>query len=152
MDLNWVILNHLRAVRFWAVRGVTGHPPCTRAGQGGAPPPDGHAGQISLPTAVGRARIGPAKRRQRPPWITGFFLIFRPFQAISGQPIPPSHHFWTLRTHFRGPFLQIPHRLKVTTKTKLADGWIEFSGHHSNYWTKLMVLMSSWSLGLSIDI
>ena len=38
------------------------------------------------------------------------------------------------------------------TKTKLADGWIEFSGHHNDCWTKVMVLMSSWSLGLSIDM
>ena len=135
--------------------GVTGNPPCTCAGQGGAPPPDSHAGQISRPTAAGRSRIGPAKRRRRrrrPPWVTRRFLIFRPFQTIFGQPIPPSHHFWTLLTHSRGPFLQIPHRLKVTTKTKLTNSWIEFSGHHSNCWTKVMVLMCSWSLGLSIDI
>ena len=55
-------------------------------------------------------------------------------------------------THFRGPFLQIPHRLKVTTKTKLVEGWIQFLGHHNDYWTKVMVPMSSWSLGLSIDM
>ena len=81
MDPNWVILNHLRVVGFWAVGGVTGHPPCTRASQRGAPPPDGHAGKISRPTAAGRTRIGPAKQRQRPPWITGPFFIFRPFPA-----------------------------------------------------------------------
>ena len=37
-------------------------------------------------------------------------------------------------------------------KTKLADGEIKFSGHHNDCWTKVMVLMSSWSLGLSIDM
>ena len=103
----------------------------------GQPPPDA---------------LGSGQRRRRPPWVTGLFLTFRPFQAISVQPISPSHNFWTLLIHFRGPFLHIPHHLKVTTKIKLADGWIEFSGHHSNCWMKVMVLMSSWSLGLSIDI
>ena len=66
------------------------------------------------------------------------------FPAISGHFRPPHSSC--------GPFLQIPHRLKVTTKTNLADGWIKFSGHHSDCWTKVMVLMSSWSLGLSIDM
>ena len=104
----------------------------------GRPPPDG----------PDRA----AKRRRRPPWVTGNFLIFWPFQAISSQPIAHFNHFWTPLTNFCGPFLQIPHRLDVTTKTKLADGWIEFSGHHSDCWTKVMVLMSSWSVWISIDM
>ena len=133
-------------------RGVTGQPPTTRAGQGGAPPSDDHAGQISRPAAAGRARIGPTKRRRRPPWVISFLLIFQPFQAISDESIPSFHHFWTLLTHFRGPFLQIPHRLKVTTKTKLVDGWIKFFGHRSDCWTKVVVMMSSRSLGLSIDM
>ena len=38
----------------------SGHHYCTRAGQGGAPPPDDLGSKISRPTAVGRARIGPA--------------------------------------------------------------------------------------------
>ena len=79
------------------------------------------------------------------------FHFYGHFSATSGHPIAHFHHFWT-RTHFRGPFLQIPHRLKVTTKTKLAERWIEFFGHHSDCWTKVMVPMSSWSLGLSIDM
>ena len=135
----------------WTKGGTTGHHSATRSGLTGAPPPDEHADEISRQAAGGRARIGPAKRR-RPPWVTEVFPLFRPFQAISGRPIDHFHHFWTPWTHFRGPFLQIPHRLKVTTKTKLADSWIEFFGHHSDFWTKVMVLMSSWSLGLSIDM
>ena len=136
----------------WTKRGTTGHYHCTRAGQMGGGQPDEVGRKISQPTAAGRAGIGPAKRRQRPPWVTGNFLIFRPFQAISGHPIAPLHHFWTLWTHFCGPFLQIPHCLKDTTKTKLTNYWIKFSGHHNDCWTKEMVLMSSWSLGLSIDM
>ena len=114
--------------------------------------PDEARREISRPTASERAEFEPAKRRRRPPWVTGNFLIFCPFQAISGHPIAPFHRFWTPLTHFCGPFLQIPHRLKVTTKTKLVEGWIEFFGRHSDFWTKVMVLMSSWSLGLSIDM
>ena len=145
MDPSLVILNHLRAVGFWTTGGNFGHPLCTRTGLGGAPPLDDHAGEISRRAAAERSRI----RRRWPPWVTGNFPLFRPFQA----------GLYLLSTIF-GPselisvvlFLHIPHRLKVTTKTKLADSWIEFSGHHSDCWTKVMVLMSSWSLGLSIDM
>ena len=42
--------------------------------------------------------------------------------------------------------------LKDMTKGSLADGWIVFSGHHRNFWTKVRVLLCSWSLGLSVDI
>ena len=38
----------------------SGHQYCTRAKQGGAPPPDDLARKIPGPTAVGRARIRPA--------------------------------------------------------------------------------------------
>ena len=92
-------------------RGTTDGSYCTCARQGGAQPPDGHAGQISRPTVAGRAGIGPAKRRRRPPWVTCIFLVFRPFQAISGHPIAPSRHFldllnsstWSLSADF-APF------------------------------------------------
>ena len=138
----------------WTKRGTIDHHTATRASHGDAPPPDGHAGQISLPTAAACAGIGPAKRRRRrrPPSVTGHFVIFRPFQAIfrpTNSSFPP---LLDPRTHFRGPFLQIPHRLQVKTKTKLVDGWIEFFSHHSDCWTKAMVLMSFWPLGLSIDM
>ena len=93
-------------------------------------------------------RSGWRRRRRPPPWVT----VFLHFSVTPGRPIPPFHHFWTLLTHTRGPFLQIPHSLKDTTKTKLADCWIEFFGHHNNLWTKLRLLMCSWSLGLSVDI
>ena len=46
----------------------------------------------------------------------------------------------------------MPHHLKGTKKKSLVDGWIECSGHHSNFWTKVRVLLCSWSLGHSVDI
>ena len=76
------------------------------------------------------------------------FAVFQPFQADPYLPTP-----------IFGPSELIPvvpfrrsHRLKDTTKTNLADCWIEFSGHHSNLWTKVTVLLCFWSLGLSVDI
>ena len=73
----------------WTKGGTTGRPPATRARQGGRGHPDDAGREVSRPTAAGRARIRPAKRRRRPPWNTGFILIFRPFQAISGHFRPP---------------------------------------------------------------
>ena len=86
--------------------------------------------------------------RLPPPWVARFLC----FPAISDRHIPLFHHFWTLLTPLCGHFLQIHHRLKDTTKPNSANCWIEFSGHHSNLWTKVRVLMCSWSLGISIDM
>ena len=57
---NWVVLTHFQADRVSAVGADSGHHHCTRAGQGGVPPPDDHRRKISRSAAVGRARIGPA--------------------------------------------------------------------------------------------
>ena len=93
---------------------------------------------------------GSGQRRRRRPqtWVAGFLCFFGQFRQTHTS-FPP---FLDPLNSFPWSLLQIPHRLKVTTKTKLVDGWIEFFGHHSNCWTKVMVLMSSWSLGLSIDM
>ena len=55
-----VVSTNFQAIRVLAVGVDFGHPLATRAGQGGAPPPDDLGREISLPTAAGRARIGPA--------------------------------------------------------------------------------------------
>ena len=57
---NLVVLTHIQANRVSAVGADSGHHHYTRVGQGGATPPDDHRRKISGPTAVGRARIGPA--------------------------------------------------------------------------------------------
>ena len=126
----------------------SGHHHYTCASQGGGGRPDDHAGKISRPAAAGRAQIGPTKVAAAANLGHRIFVfsgLFRPTHTS----FPP---FLDPLTHFSGPFFQIPHRLKDTTKTKLVDCWIEFSSHLSNLWTKVRVLMCSWSLGLSIDM
>ena len=56
---NWVVSTSFQAIRVSAVGADLGHHHCTRAVQGGAPPPDDHRCEISRPAAVGRAWIGP---------------------------------------------------------------------------------------------
>ena len=76
---------------------------------------------------------------------------FPTFSAISGRPIPPSHPF--------GPSELISVVIFADSspferydENKFGRWLDQFSGHHSDCWTKVMVLMSSWSLGLSIDM
>ena len=130
------------------VGAYSGHHYCTCAGQGGGGRRDAATGKISRPAAAGRTRIGPTKAA------TAANLGHRIF-VFSGH-LRPTHTsfppFLDPLNSFLWSLLQIPHRLKVKTKTKLVKGWIECSGHHSNCWTKVMVLMSSWSLGISIDM
>ena len=145
---NWVVLTHFKADRVSAVGANSGHHHCTRTGKGGAPPPDDRRHEISRPAAVGRAWIGPANT-------TTAATLGRRILSFSGHSrpthtsLPP---FLDPLNSFSWSFSPVHHRLKDTTKTNSAEGWIEFSGHHSNIWNKVRVLMSSWSLGLSIDI
>ena len=130
------------------MRADSGHHHCTRAGQGGGGRPYDHAGKISRPAAIGHARIRPAKATAAATLgrrILVFFGHSRPNHTILPPFLDPLNSFsWSLFADSS--------RLKDTTKTKLADCWIEFSGHHSNLWTKVRVLMCSWSLGISVDI
>ena len=126
----------------------SGHQHCTWANWGGGQRPDDHAGKISRPAAAGRARIGPAKAATAANLGSRIFVFFGHFKPTHTS-FPP---FLDPLNSFSWSLFQIPHRLKDTTKTKLADRWIEFSGHHSNLWTKVRVLMCSWSLGISIDM
>ena len=124
------------------------HHPCTRAGQGGGSRRGDLARQISRPTAAECTRIGPANAEATA-------TVGRRFSSFSGHSRPthtsPPPLLDTLNS-FRGPFSQIPHRLKDTMKISLADSLIEFSGHYSNFWTKVRLLLCSWSLGIFVDI
>ena len=59
---------------------VSGHHYCTRAGQGGAPPPDDLGRKISQPTAVGRARIWLANAAAATTLGHGIFVFFGHFR------------------------------------------------------------------------
>ena len=126
----------------------SGHQHCTRAGQGGVPPLDDLGREISLPTATGRARIGPANAAAAATLgrrILSFFGHFRLTHTFLPPLLDPQNSFpWSFSPD-SSPF-------KRYDKKKSANCWIEFFGHHSNLWTKVRVLMCSWSLGLSIDI
>ena len=127
---------------------VSNHSLAARATQVGAPPPDDLDCEISRRTAAGRAQIGQANSAVAATLGRRILLFFGHFRPTHTS-LPP---FLDPLNHSHGLFSQIPHRLKDMTKTNLVDGWIEFSGHHNNFWTKVRVLLCSWSLGLSIDI
>ena len=132
---------------------VSGHPLDARATQVGEPPPGDLGHEISLPTAGERARIEPANAAAAATLgcqISLFSDHSRPTHTSLPSFLDPlNSYLWSFFFFF---FFQIPHCLKDTTKKSLADGWIEFSGNHNNFWTKVRVLLCSWSLGLSVDI
>ena len=80
---------------------------------------------------------------------------FRDFSAISGH-FRPTHNSFP---PFLDPLNSFPWSLFADSspfesynENKFGQ-WLDlFSGHHSDCWTKVMVLMSSWYLGLSIDM
>ena len=74
----------------------SGHHYCTRAGQGGAPPPDDFDRKISRPTGPGRNRIGPANAGAaanlgRPIFV--FFGHFRPTHTSFPPFLDPLNSF-----------------------------------------------------------
>ena len=121
---------------------------CTRTGQGGVPPSNDLGGKISRLTAAERARIGPTNATTATTLGRRIFVFsghFRPTHSSFPSFLDPLNSFpWS--------FSPDSSPLKDTTKTNSVDCWIEFFGHHSNLWTKVRVLMCSWSLGLSIDM
>ena len=120
----------------------SGHHYCTCTGQGGAPPPDNLGHKISRPTTVVRSWIrstNAAAAANLGRRIYVFFGHFRPTHTSFPAFLDPLNS-------------KIHHRLKATKKKILIDFWIEFSDHYSNLWTKIRVLMCSWSLDLSIDM
>ena len=72
------------------------HHYCTRAEQGGAPPPDDLGRKISRPATVGRARIGPANTAAAATLgrrILSFFGNFRPIHTSFPPFLDPLNSF-----------------------------------------------------------
>ena len=132
----------------WTKGGTTGHHTTTRAGKGGAPQPDEAGSEISRPTDAGRAGIWPENTTAAASVchrIFSFFGHFRPPHSSFPPFLDPLNSFpWSLFAD-SSPF-------ESYNENKVGLRWIEFSGHHSDCWTKVMVLMTSWSLGISIDM
>ena len=78
----------LQAVEDCTKGGAAGHHCATRAGLGGAPPPDEAGHEISRPTDARRAGIWPEKT-------TAAASVCRRIFRFSGHPIAHFHHFWT---------------------------------------------------------
>ena len=66
----------------------SGHHYCTRAGQGGAPPPDDLGSKSLRPTAAGRARIGPANAAAIATLGCRIFVFFGHFRTTHSS-FPP---------------------------------------------------------------
>ena len=84
----------------WTKGGTTGYHTATRAGQGGAPPPDEAGSEISWPTDVGRAGIWPEKTTAAASVccrIFQFFGHFRPPHSSFPPFLDPLNSFpWSL--------------------------------------------------------
>ena len=126
----------------------SGHHLATRTDQGGAPPLDDRIREISLPAAAGHTRIGLANTAAA----ATLGHRISPFSGHSSQTHTSLPPFLDPLNSFPWSFSPYSSPFERYDKTNLADGWIEFFGHHSNLWTKVKVLMCSWSLGLSVDI
>ena len=144
--------SHLRAVRNRTRRGTTDRSYCTHAGPRGAPPPDDAGRKILRPTAARRAGIWPANPTVATPFSHLSFVI--------------SGHFFG---HFRPPHSSFPPFLDLlnsSTWSFFAD-FAPFGSYNENEIGQILDRvfrppqrlldqgngsMSSWSLGLSIDM
>ena len=127
----------------------SGHHYCTSAGQGVGPPPDDLGRKISRPTVTGRNRIGPANAAAAATLGRRIFVFsghFRPIHTSFPPFLNPLNSFSWSFSPDSSPFE------RYDKNKNSADYWIEFFGHHNDCWTKVMVLMSSWPLRLSIDM
>ena len=132
----------------WTKGGTTGHHTTTRAEQGGAPPQDEAGREISRPTDAGRAGIWPEKtttaasvcRR-----IFRFFGHFKPPHSSFPPFLDPLNSFpWSLFAD-SSPF-------RSYDENKVGRRLDRVFRPPQPLLDKVMVLMSSWSLGLSIDM
>ena len=132
----------------WTKGGTSGHHTATRAGQGGAPPPEEAGREISRPTDVGRTEIWQEN-------MTAAALVCHQNFQLSGHFMPPH----TSLPPFLDPLNSFPWSLFADSspfesydENKVGRRLDRVFRPPQRRWTKVMVLMSSWSLGLSIDI
>ena len=126
----------------------SGHHYCTRARQIGAPLPDDLGRNISWPTAAEHSRIGPTNSAAAAT-LGRRILPFSGHSRLTHTSLPK---FLDPLNSFQWSFSPDSSPFEKYNKKNLTECWIEFFGHHNNLWTKVRVLMCSWSLGLSVDI
>ena len=118
----------------------SGHHYCSHAGHGEGGHQDAASGKNFRLAAAGRARIEPAKAAVAASLghrIFVFFDHFRPTHTSFPSFLDPLNSFsWSIFADSSS--------FESYDENKI--------GHHSNCWTKVMVLMSSWSLGVSINM
>ena len=128
--------------------GVTGHPLATRDDQGGAPPPNDPAGQVSRRTTVGRTQIGPANAAAATTVGRRIFLFSghsRPTHTSLPPFLDPLNSFlWSLFAD-SSPF----ERYDENKFGRLLDRVFRPPQQPLD---KVRVLLCSWSLRLSVDI
>ena len=111
----------------------SGHHYCTRAGQGGAPPPDDLGRKISRPTVTGSARIGPANAATAATLsrrIFVFFGHFRKFHTSFPPFLDPLNSFpWSFsqdsspfESYGKNKFVQLLDRVFRPTQQPLDQG------------------------------
>ena len=100
VDPNRVVLNHFQAKRVPAVGDISSNQTATRAGPGGASPPEDVGREVSRRTAAGRARIGLAKAEAAATVAHRFFNFsgnFRPTHTSLPLFLDPLNSFpWSL--------------------------------------------------------
>ena len=126
----------------------SGHHYCTRARQGGAPPPNDLVRKISRPTTAGRPWIWPANAAAAATLCRLIFVFFGHFR-LTHSSFPP---FLDTLNSFSWSFSPDSSPFERYDKNKFGRLLDRVSGHHSNLCTKVRVLMCSWSLGLSYDM
>ena len=130
------------------MRADSGHHHCTRAIQGGGGPLNDRRHEISRPATTERAWIGPTNTAAAANLGRRIFMFsghFRPTHTSFPPFLDPLNSFpWSLFAD-SSPF----ERYDKNKVCRLLDRVFR---PPSNLWTKVRVLMCSWSLGISIDM
>ena len=127
---------------------VFGHPLDACTTQVGAPPPGDLGREISRPTGAGRARIRPANAAATAT-LGRRILLFPGHSRPAHISLSP---FFDPLNSFSWSFSSDSSPFERYDDNKFGRRLIEFFGHHRNFWTKVRVLLCSWSLEIFVDI